>query len=41
VAADGLVVFVEDRAGGEQRFGGAEDVLDHPALAVSGRPAAG
>ena len=41
VAADGLVVFVEDRAGREQRFGGAEDVLDRSSARVSaGRPAA-
>jgi len=30
VASDGVVAFVEDRAGGEQRFCGAEDVLDTP-----------
>ncbi len=35
VTADGVVAFVEDRAGGEQRFCGAEDVLDHPALAIA------
>ena len=35
MAADGLVVLVKDRAGGKQRLCGAEDVLDHPAVAVA------
>jgi hypothetical protein len=35
VAADGVVAFVEDRAGGEEGFCGSEDVLDHPAVAIA------
>ena len=35
VTADGVVAFVEDRAGGEEGFCGAEDVLDHPAVAIA------
>ena len=34
VAADGLVEFVEDRAGQEQVLGGAEGLLHRPQLLV-------
>src|SRR5215468_1542196 len=35
VAANGLIVFVKDGTGGEQRLTRAKDVLDHPAVAVA------
>src|SRR5215831_10282350 len=35
VAANGLVVFVKDGTGGEQRLTRAKDVFDHPAVAVA------